>query len=168
MSLGSSTSLNQILKKKIMTMINCFIEWLTDKKALSLIASQNHCQILTYQLHNSNAPKQDFNLCRIRLKLCQKRKLCNSDKLLHHNVTKHYGLKLSSYGTLFFIKNPDFLIFAMSQAATFLGLSVMILDLQNIHSRGSEIGKYSSPAGGGRIRGTYVANIPNYYFFTRE
>ena len=101
-------------EKKIMTMINCFVEWLTDKKALSLIASQNHCLILTYQLHNSNAPKQDFNLCRIRLKLCQKRKLCNSDKLLHHNVTKHYGLKLSSYGTLFFIKSPDFLIFAMS------------------------------------------------------
>ena len=114
MSLESSTSLNQILKKKIMAMINCFVEWLTDKKALSLIASQNHCQILTYQLHNSNAPKQDFNLCRIRLKLCQKRKLCNSDKLLHHNVTKHYGLKLSSYGTLFFITSPDFLIFAMS------------------------------------------------------
>ena len=65
-TLGSCTALHQILTKNvthnihIMTLIDCFVEWLTDKKTLSLISTQDRCQILTCQFHISNTLQAGF------------------------------------------------------------------------------------------------------------
>ena len=65
-TLGSCTALHQILTKNvthnihIMTLIDCFVEWLTDKKKLSLISTQDRCQILTCQFHISNTLQAGF------------------------------------------------------------------------------------------------------------